>query len=110
MYYARNGDEITLEQWAMSRETEHRVALTDVGPYVVSTVWLGLDHSFGGGRPVIFETMVFAADDWEGESAGLSEFDMLRYCTLEEAQQGHEEMVTVVRATVPEIPDSPQSS
>jgi hypothetical protein len=28
----------------------------------LSTVWLGLDHNWGGGPPLIFETMLFAPD------------------------------------------------
>lgn len=36
------------------------VAQEDVGPYWVSTVFLGLDHRFmGHGPPLVFETMVF---------------------------------------------------
>lgn len=30
--------------------------------YTVSTVWLGLDHNYGGGEPLIFETMIFGPD------------------------------------------------
>ncbi len=29
----------------------------------VSTILLGIDHSFGMGRPLIFETMVFVSND-----------------------------------------------
>lgn len=64
------------------------VARTLVGPVLVSTVFLGLDHSFGDGDPVLFETMVFDAeadDNW-----------MCRYCTWEEAVRGHE---TTVKTT-----------
>lgn len=47
----------------------------------VSTVWLGVDHSFGEGIPLIFETMVFA----EGDSMDL---DCRRYATEEQARGG----------------------
>ena len=51
----------------------------------VSTVFLGVDHSFRPGPPVLFETMVF-----EGSMMG-------RYCkryhTYGEAKKGHEEVV-----------------
>jgi hypothetical protein len=53
---------------------------------MVSTVYLGLDHSFMGGPPMIFESMVFgpgASNDW----------DMRRYSTEEQAIKGHWEMV-----------------
>lgn len=53
----------------------------------ISTVWLGLDHNYGEGRPLIFETMVFKKKgDW-------SELDMDRYSTEKEAIKGHERMV-----------------
>lgn len=47
----------------------------------VSTVWLGLDHSFGEGIPLIFETKVFA----EGDSMDL---DCRRYATEQQARGG----------------------
>ena len=31
----------------------------------VSTVWLGLDHSFGDGPPLIYETMVFPPHSYD---------------------------------------------
>lgn len=57
----------------------------------VSTVWLGLDYSFGNGPPVIFETMVFA----EGESG---ERDSMRYSTRQQAKDGHVLMTVEVAA------------
>jgi len=54
----------------------------------VSTVWLGLDHSFDDeGPPLIFETMVFPSRD------DLSEIDCARYATEAEAIIGHQGMV-----------------
>jgi hypothetical protein len=38
-----------------------RVAETTVGTRLISTVFLGVDHGFGGERPVLFETMIFEA-------------------------------------------------
>lgn len=73
------------------------VAQTEVGLYWVSTVWLGLDHNFFGGPPLIFETMVFANDD--GVKALDHEFDMRRYATEAEAREGHEATVLLVMAT-----------
>ena len=52
----------------------------------VSTVWLGLNHSLEGGT-LIFETMVFAS------KKDMSEVDMNRYSTEEEALKDHQEMV-----------------
>jgi hypothetical protein len=68
----------------------------------VSTVWLGLDHNWGGGRPLIFETMAFTFRDepytmpsgheywWEG-------VEQYRYYTLEEALVGHAKILSMVR-------------
>lgn len=65
-----------------------RVAITRLSDgKVVSTVWLGLDHNYFGGPPLIFETMVFPSeDDWTAE-------DSDRYSTEAEARAGHEAMV-----------------
>lgn len=47
-------------QWAEFFETADRVVKReDVGNVTVSTVFLSLDHSFGMGPPILWETMVF---------------------------------------------------
>lgn len=53
-----------------------RVALTRVTSgsdpnveYRVSTVWLGLDHNWGGGEPLLFETMSFGGGRGSGPVA-----------------------------------------
>lgn len=55
-----------LVEWSQRFEdTESRRIARDVMPdgRVVSTVFLGLDHSFGsGGPPLLFETMIFPSD------------------------------------------------
>ena len=54
----------------------------------VSTVWLGLDHSFcREGPPLIFETMVFESKE------NLHDLDCERYPTEAEAIEGHWRMV-----------------
>lgn len=68
--------------------TEQRIVKqTQVSEDVrVSTVFLGLDHNFAlKGLPVLFETMVFGGlnDGWQD-----------RYHTWEEAETGHEEVVS----------------
>jgi hypothetical protein len=81
-------DLLTWAKW-LEDDDHRRVALTEVGEARISTVFLGLDHSFGGGAPVLFETMVFGGE--------LDEHCQ-RYYTLEEAMIGHERIVAVVRA------------
>lgn len=89
IYYSKEGKTITFDEWANRVESDKRVAETTLedGTWI-STVWLGIDHSFiSGGLPIIFETMVFPSKDDIGER------DMERYSTLEEAQAGHLAMV-----------------
>ena len=64
-----------------------RVALTELpNGYRVSTVFLGLDHNFGDGSPLLFGTMVFKG----GSSLnGNTE----RYGTWKKAEAGHTRMV-----------------
>lgn len=50
----------------------------------VSMVFLGLDHSFGGPGPVVFESLVFGGP-YDGE--------MDRYQTYEQALSGHKRLV-----------------
>jgi hypothetical protein len=73
-------------------EKERRVAKTQVGPYEVSTVFLGIDHNFlgrFGGEPILFETMIFARH---------RTFDyQQRYHTGKEAQAGHDQLVGRLR-------------
>lgn len=52
----------------------------------ISTVWLGIDHNHGRGRPLIFESMVFPRD-------GFNSLDMDRYSTEAEALAGHKKLV-----------------
>jgi len=51
----------------------------------VSTVWLGLDHSFSEKRPQIFETMVFFS--------GYKDEECWHYATEEEAIRAHKMLV-----------------
>ena len=84
-YYDRDGHQISLRQWGemkyMDGSDYYRIGDTRVGRVQVSTVWLGLDHRFGEGPPIIFETMVFG---------GVDDGEMERYCTEAEARAGHD--------------------
>ncbi len=90
-----------LYEWAQWIENAHRsgrknVQQDHVGPYFVSTIFLGLDHSFlTGGPPLLFETMVFRNDDLKG--LGDSQ-DCRRCCTWEEAETQHREALEEVQA------------
>jgi hypothetical protein len=110
-WYDKEGHPISIPEWGVLHRDEDyvRVGLTEVGPYVVSTVWIGLDHSWGQGPPVIFETMVFTKSAWHDDRSDpdheqLLEIDAKRYCTLQEAQEGHSETVLLIEATLDQEP------
>ena len=89
-YFDKQGNPMELLVWCKRLEDHEykRVRETTLpdGKWV-STVWLGLDHSFHTGAKLIFETMVFNNDNhqWEDEQE--------RYSTEEEAIAGHDAMV-----------------
>lgn len=53
--------EVDLIQWVnWIGNSENKIVKQEgVKDLWVSTVFLGLDHSFGGGPPILFETMIF---------------------------------------------------
>lgn len=63
-----------------------RVAEDVVEGWTISTVFLTLDHSFGHGPPLVFETMVFPEGSY-------SELYCDRYSTKAEALAGHKAVV-----------------
>ena len=94
-FYDRNGAPMSLEDWARKigdRDYKRVAETTTPSGHWVSTVWFGLDHSFGDATPLIFETMVFPPRK-DGEKRSSSELDARRYSTEEDAKAGHAEMV-----------------
>jgi len=88
-YYILRGRDtyrVDRREWAEWFEKADRlIKVSDGGISKVSTVFLGIDHSFvGGGRPILFETMVFG---------GPLDEEMDRYCTMDQAEDGHDRMV-----------------
>jgi hypothetical protein len=84
-------DLIAWAEWCYGEGSEERrrVALTQMtDEIIVSTVFLGTDHSFGHFSPLWFETMVFGAD---------AEDNCLRCATWDEAVAQHEQVVAQVR-------------
>lgn len=82
-YYDKNGKPLTLMQWATLFEDldYKRIGSDEKDGVKVSTVWLGLDHNFDDGKPLIFETMVFGGKDDQWQE---------RWSTLSEAVAGHQ--------------------
>lgn len=80
-------DMLTWARWF--ENAQRRVAWTSIAPGVdVSTVFLGLDHSFGGGQAVLWETLVFG---------GPLDGEMDRYTSRAAAEAGHAAMVERAR-------------
>lgn len=70
-----------LLEWARWLETADRHVAADVVAGVrVSTIFLGLDHQWGEGPPILFETMIF-----EGYYDGYCS----RCCTWDQAETQH---------------------
>jgi hypothetical protein len=79
-------------KWFEEHSDERRVAY-DVVPWaVISTVFLGIDHSFGFGQKQIFETMVFSR---RGHHKAYDQYTR-RYGTLRKARVGHSEVLKLV--------------
>ena len=78
---------ITWANW-QGEENNRRVGF-DALPngYLVSTVFLGLDHGWGEGKPLWFETMVFNQEDPR------EDVFCERYETWDEAVEGHRQIV-----------------
>lgn len=88
-YFDRQGRPMGLMEWARAFEkNENKIVLQEkIGNVMISTVWLGLDHQFGHGPPLIFETMIFGGDHDE---------EQWRYSTEAEAMDGHRAAVSLV--------------
>jgi hypothetical protein len=90
MYFDKNGKPIGMFEWAtLFEDKKYKIIKQEVLPndYFVSTIWLGLNHRFNEGNPLIFESLVFPAKgNW-------SKLDCERYSTLAEAKKGHKKLV-----------------
>ena len=79
-----------LLKWGTWFESANRQVAEDmIGDVHISTVFLGLDHSFGRGPPLLFETMIFG-----GAHDGYQE----RCSTWEQAEAMHAEAVAKARS------------
>ncbi len=84
--------------WATWLETADRIVAADDldGTELrVSTVFLGLDHQFGNGAPLLFETMIFG-----GPHDGYQQ----RYSTWDEAIDGHQRALELARTVGTVVP------
>ena len=76
-------------EWAKKFDMKNRhVADDKVNGVRVSTVFLGVDHSFGEGPPMLFETMIFGGDHDQYQE---------RYSTWDDAERGHKKALALVQ-------------
>ena len=98
-FYARDGTPMTIGQMLDQMLSEDpkgdsaRVARDVIGRYLVSTSYLRSAHGFVDGKPLIYETMIFV-DDADGPPP----IPTRKYCTEEEALQGHVDIVAMLEA------------
>jgi hypothetical protein len=83
-----NPVKVDLMTGAKALEDNRRVDETMIGESRISTIFMGLNHAFGGGPPLLFETMIF-----NGPEDGYQE----RYYTWDEAKMGHKTAVELVK-------------
>jgi hypothetical protein len=89
-YYRLEGKTPVPSEWPdVGGDIERsRVGKDVVGESRVSTVFLFIDHQWGEGPPLLFETMVFG---------GPLDMDCERYSTWEQAEEGHARWVQKVK-------------
>ncbi len=79
--------------WARWFETADRKVANDyIGAVQVSTVFLGLDHNWQDGAPLLWETMIFG---------GPRDGDCERYASRAAALDGHARALALVREGTP---------
>ena len=76
-------------QWLQNNK-ERIVKQENIGPYFVSTVFLGLDHNWSNGPPILWETLVFGKGPLKDEMTRCGG-------TREQAEAMHEAMVKRVK-------------
>lgn len=91
MYYKldenKNVTECTLEEWmTMIKSGCRHISENDLGDYIVSTVFLGLNHSIND-KPEFFETMLYNKKDNQFLDY------QARYSTYDEAIDGHQKAI-----------------
>jgi hypothetical protein len=91
----------SLTEWGQFLADRERVIVARTGNETkwVSTVFLGIDHQFWHGPPLVFESMAFVDEgrtiEWEdGERMWVpTPLDTERYSSWDDAEIGHKAMV-----------------
>lgn len=92
MYFDRKGNPMSMMEWDDKvRDYDYKIIKQDkvkivskdkVDEYLVSTIWLGLNHAHFESHKLIFETMIFKVNSSR-------DVYMERYSTEEQAIEGH---------------------
>lgn len=82
-------DVLVWAKWFDSDTRDHFASRTWVANAQVSTVFLGLDHAFGEGPPILWETMIFCGERDEYQE---------RYTSKADAIAGHKRIVAELRS------------
>jgi len=87
----------SVEEWARwfeANRLNRHVGDTTIDGVRVSTVFLGVDHQWGSGPPLIFETMIFGGpyDSYEW-----------RWTTRAQASANHDQAVAAIRDGLPPL-------
>jgi hypothetical protein len=90
---------VPLEEWGRwfeeaSANGQRTIGFDSIGEVDVSTVFLGLDMSWWGSPPLLFETMVFPDCDLIG-----------RWATIDDAEAEHAKVVALYRAMAEALPE-----
>ncbi len=110
-------DMMTWANWFENVKSPGRITKqTIVKNVIVSTIFLGIDHSFGGKVPILWETMMFNTKDsgkpfkeqkgFSPKFKALGDYQV-RYSSLKDAKAGHEyavkfaEYILGIRKTEP---------
>ncbi len=82
-------DVLGFGQWMQTADRHVDWTELEGGAVKVSTVFLGLNHQYGDGPPVLYETMIFGGEHDELQA---------RYHTRAEAAQGHADVVNLLES------------
>lgn len=96
-YYDRDGNPIDVLIWGkLFEDMDYKIiALTEIGPYEISTVWVGLDRNWLSDKLAIFETIIFCKD----EQDKLHHYEET-YATKEEALEGHQLIIEMTKVQI----------
>jgi hypothetical protein len=74
-------------EWIEANPERKAVKQEHIGDIFISTVFLGLDHSWNSDIPVLWETMIFGGEHDQYQD---------RYTSYEDALEGHKLALTLI--------------